>query len=90
MSRWRGSGPGYPVYGWLIGMAAWADAGAEGSWATDEGEGSRISMRVALSLGGFRVVGEEMWERCHGDGHALNGRKMRADYPVRMRIHSRP
>ncbi|WMS28103.1 hypothetical protein [Schaalia odontolytica] len=48
MSRWRGSGPGYPVCGWLIAMVAWADAGVEGSWAIDEGEGRGISMRAAL------------------------------------------
>ena len=26
VSRWRRSGPGYPVCGWLIGTVAWADA----------------------------------------------------------------
>jgi hypothetical protein len=52
--------------------------------------GCGMSMRVALRLGGFRVVAEEMWERCHGDGHALDRRKVRADGLVRMWIHARP
>ena len=38
--------------------------------------GRGMSMRVALRLGGFRVVAEEMWERCHGDGHALDRRNV--------------
>ena len=45
-------------------------------------------MRVALRLGGFRVVAEELGEGCHGDGHALHGRQMRADHMFGMWVNA--